>query len=159
MTYQCSPSNCTFPGNSTGCAIITGTPTQVWDQPIIVKVTANVSAFGIPSAVKRDLTGYRCIVDAVTGIVQLNLTKFDVGQNIPNPFNGKSEIRFSVVNTENIDFKVYNLLGAVVYSTNFKAEKGMNTITIEANSFAPGVYVYSVANAAQTITKRMIVSR
>ena len=159
LTYQCAPANCTYPGNSTGCAIVTGTPTQVWDKPIIVKVTASVTMFGNTQSIPRDLTGYRCVVTAPTGIGQLSQAKFDVGQNVPNPFNGRSEIHFTLVNNENVDFKVYNLLGAVVYSSNFKGEKGMNTITIEANSFAPGVYVYSVSNPAQTITKRMIVSR
>lgn len=159
LTYTCTPSNCTFPGNSTGCVLITGTPTQVWNKRILVKAMAHVSVSGIPISYPQEFKQYRSIVTAATGIEVLSAVKFDVGQNIPNPFNGKSEIRFSVVNNESIDFKVYNLLGAVVYSTNFKAEKGMNTITIEANSFAPGVYVYSVANAAQTITKRMIVSR
>jgi len=159
LTYQCTPSNCTFPGNSTGCALITGTPTQIWDKPIIVKITAHVTIFGSPQSVNRDLTGYRCVVTTPTGIESLGALKFDVGQNTPNPFNGKSEIRFSSVNNENIDFKVYNMLGAVIYNTTFKAEKGSNVINLDGNSFAPGMYIYSVANSAQAITKRMIVSR
>lgn len=159
LTYQCNPNNCTFPGNSTGCALISGTPTQVWNQPIIVKITAHISVFGVPSSVDRDLTGYRCIVDGPMGIESLNSAKFDVGQNVPNPFNGKSEIRFHVVNNEQVDFKIYNMLGAVVYTNSFKAEKGTNTLTLDANTFAPGVYIYSLSDAGQTITKRMIVSR
>ncbi len=158
LTYQCSVSNCTYPGNSSGCAIITGTPTQVWDQPIVVKVTADITLI-VNQKVQKDLTGYRCVVTLPTGIDHLSATKFDVGQNFPNPVTGKSEIRFSVVNTENVDFKVYNMLGAVVYTANYKADKGINIITIEANSFAPGVYIYSLGNATQTITKRMVVSR
>ena len=159
LTYQCSAAKCVYPGGSTGCALISGTPTQVWDKPVVVKVIAHITTILGASDVPRDITGYRCVVTLPTGIESLNPTKFDVGQNFPNPVTGKSEIRFSVVNTENVDFKVYNMLGAVVYSANFKAEKGANTITIEANSFAPGVYVYSLANATQTFTKRMIVSR
>lgn len=160
LTYACTPSNCTFPGGTTGCALISGTPTQVWDKPIVVKAMAHATV-PIIGAVDypQTLTGYRCVVTGPTGIDQLGAAKFDVGQNAPNPVTGKSEIHFSVVNSENIDFKVYNMLGAVVYANNFKADKGMNTIIIEANSFAPGVYMYSVANASQTITKRMIVSR
>jgi hypothetical protein len=159
LTYQCSAANCTFPGNSTGCVLITGTPTQVWDKPIVVKVTAEVSISVITQKVKRDITGYRCVVTGPTGIEALGTTKFEVGQNTPNPVTGKSEIPFSVANNEQVDFKVYNMLGAVVFSATYKAERGHNIITIEANSFAPGVYVYSVGNATQTITKRMIVSR
>ena len=130
----------------------------MWDQPIVVKVTADLTLI-VNQKVQKDLTGYRCVVTLPTGIDHLSATKFDVGQNFPNPVTGKSEIRFSVVNTENVDFKVYNMLGAVVYTANYKADKGINIITIEANSFAPGVYIYSLGNATQTITKRMVVSR
>lgn len=158
LTYQCSAANCIFPKSSTGCILVSGTPTQVWDQPIVVKVTADIT-YIVNQKVKRDLTGYRCVVTLPTGIENLSSTKFDVAQNFPNPVTGKSEIRFSVVNTENVDFKVYNMLGAVVYTANYKADKGINIITIEANSFAPGVYIYSLGNATQTITKRMVVSR
>lgn len=159
LTYQCNPASCVFPGNSMGCALISGTPTQVWDKPIVVKITANVTVFGATSNIDRDLTGYRCVVDAATGIESLNIMKFDVAQNTPNPFNGKSEIRFTTVTNEIMDFKVYNMLGAVVYTSNVKADKGQNIITIDAGSFAPGVYIYSVGNTMHTITKRMIVSR
>jgi hypothetical protein len=159
LTYTCSISTCIYPGNSTGCILISGTPTQVWNKRVLVKATAHVTVSGIPISYPQEFKQYRSIVDAATGIDQLNLTKFDVGQNAPNPFNGKSEIRFNSVNNANIDFKVYNMLGAVVYAANFKADKGQNIITIEANSFAPGVYVYSVGNAEKTITKRMIVAK
>jgi hypothetical protein len=159
LSYTCSISTCIYPGNSTGCILISGTPTQVWNKRILVKATAHVTVSGIPINYPQEFKQYRSIVEAPTGIEQLNLTKFDVGQNAPNPFNGKSEIHFNAVANSNIDFKVYNMLGSVVYSNNFKAEKGQNIITIEANSFAPGVYVYSVGNAERTITKRMIVAR
>ena len=54
--------------------------------------------------------------------------------------------------------KVFNMLGAVIFDSNYKTTKGVNTIKIEANSFAPGVYIYSITNGDKTITKRMIVS-
>ena len=96
---------------------------------------------------------------APVGIEALDLTKFDVGQNQPNPFNGKTTINFSSVAPTDVEFKVYNMVGAVVYKNTFKAERGANTINIDANSFAPGVYMYSVRNGEKTITKRMIVSK
>ncbi|HLC83630.1 MAG TPA: T9SS type A sorting domain-containing protein, partial [Bacteroidia bacterium] len=88
----------------------------------------------------------------------LDLTKFDVDQNSPNPFSESSEIRFSSVDNSNVEFKVFNMLGAVIYNKNFKTAKGVNTIKIEANSFAPGVYIYSITSGEKTITKRMIVA-
>ena len=50
------------------------------------------------------------------------------------------------------------MLGAVIFDSNYKTTKGVNTIKIDSNSFAPGVYIYSISNGDKTITKRMIVA-
>ncbi len=159
LTYKCLTTNCTFPGGTNGCILISGTPTQVWNKRLLIKITANVVFSGFPAAYPLTTTQYRSIVSDPNGIEQLSQSKFDVDQNSPNPFSGKTEIHFNTVTSENISFTVYNMLGAAVYSSNFKADRGVNKIVLEANSFAPGVYVYSIGNSAKTITKRMVVSR
>jgi hypothetical protein len=158
LTYQCVPAGCKFVGGSQGCVLISGTPTQIWNKRIIVKYTAYGKYLGFPLAVPRTETGYKSIVTDINGVKDLDLAKFDVDQNSPNPFSEKSIINFSSVNNSMVDFKVYNMLGKVVYSTVIKSIKGVNTITLEANSFAPGIYVYSLKNNDRTLTKRMIVS-
>ncbi|MGZ4035570.1 MAG: T9SS type A sorting domain-containing protein [Bacteroidia bacterium] len=158
LTYVCSPSGCSFPGNSNGCIYISGTPTTVWNHKVLVNATAHATIFGVPASLPQTNKQYRSIVVSATGIETLDLSKFDVDQNSPNPFSENTEIRFSSVSVSNIDFKVYNILGDVVYNNQFKSEKGINTIKIGANSFAPGVYIYSITNGDRTITKRMIVA-
>lgn len=160
LTYHCVPSTCSFvPG--TGCILISGTPTVVWNHLITVHIMPYVFVFGLhtqnPTGEKNNQQ-YRSIVTAPAGVETLDLAKFDVDQNAPNPFTEKSEIRFSSVNASEVEFKVFNLLGAIVYNNKFKASKGVNSLIIEANSFAPGVYMYSVKNGENTITKRMVVS-
>lgn len=159
LSYTTSPSTGLFPASTSGCILISGTPTQEWNKRIVISYTIKGAYGPSPLSIDRTANQYFCIINAANGIDQLSQSKFDVDQNSPNPFSGKTEIHFNSVSSENIDFKVYNMLGAAVYTANFKADKGINTIVIEANSFAPGVYVYSVGNAAKTITKRMIVSR
>ncbi|MDP1747514.1 MAG: T9SS type A sorting domain-containing protein [Bacteroidota bacterium] len=146
------------PGQS--CVIVSGTPTKAGDFPIKIKSKGRGVAFGIGTwANATENNNYKLhVVDPAAGIESLNLSKFDVGQNMPNPFSSKSEIGFTSVNNSDVEFKVYDMLGAVVYTSNFKSVKGMNTISLDANSFAPGVYMYSVKNGAITTTKRMVVS-
>lgn len=158
LTYACAPTGCSFPGNSNGCIVVSGTPTQVWNKRIIVNAMANATIFGFPASLPQTNEQYRSVVVAPAGVETLDLTKFDVNQNVPNPFSGKTTIEFSALAPTDIEFKVFNLLGAVVYQNKFRAEKGANSIMIEANSFAPGAYIYSVKNGDKTITKRMIVS-
>ncbi|MDQ3048524.1 MAG: T9SS type A sorting domain-containing protein [Bacteroidota bacterium] len=158
LSYTCTPAGCSFPGNTNGCILITGTPTMVWDSMIRVNAIAYATIFGVPVNLPQTNEQYRSVVTGPASVDDLKMNEFDVDQNSPNPFTAKSDIRFSSLNNTEVEFKVYNLLGAVVYSNKFKAEKGLNTITIQANSFAPGVYVYSVKNGEKTITKRMVVA-
>jgi hypothetical protein len=158
LTYQCVPSHSFTPG--TECLLISGTPTQVWNKLIIVHIDAHVKIGGFPlDAGDKPNKQYRSIVTAVAGIESLDLSKFEVEQNIPNPFGYTSQIRFSSVNASDVEFKVYNLLGAIVLNNKFKSTKGVNTINLDADQFAPGVYMYSIKNGDATITKRMVVSK
>ncbi|MBL7882609.1 MAG: T9SS type A sorting domain-containing protein [Bacteroidia bacterium] len=156
LIYQCAPSNCVFPGGTNGCILISGTPTQVWHKKIIVRAEAHNTTFGL--TIPETNEQYFSTVIPATGINDLNMSKFDVHQNSPNPFSERTEIYFSSLDNSQIEFKVYNLVGALVYNNKFNGEKGVNTIRLEANSFAPGVYIYSVKNGNQTITKRMVVT-
>ncbi|MES2593244.1 MAG: T9SS type A sorting domain-containing protein [Bacteroidota bacterium] len=153
---------CYWNANGTACVIVSGTPTKAGVFPIKIESKGRASiGFGqyIWSAAP-DNTDYRLTsTGGAAGIESLSLTNFDVAQNAPNPFNEKTAINFTSVNTGVIDFKVYDLLGSVVYNSTVKADKGMNTITLEANSFAPGVYMYAIKNGNSTITKRMVVSK
>jgi len=159
LSHACSPTNCKFPKLTNGCALISGTPTAVHNQQIVVTADAHVKIFGIPITQTQTFSKYFSIVNNCVGISDgLDLNAFDVKQNSPNPFSDKTEIVFSSPVVSDVEFKVYNVIGAVVYNNSFKANKGANTITVEANSFAPGVYIYSISNGTKTITKRMIVS-
>ena len=160
LTYACVPSSCDFPAPSNGCVLISGTPTVVWNKVIVVKGLGHLTLpiLGTPFTQGIDNTQYRSIVLGPASVSSLDLTKFDVDQNSPNPFSESAEIRFSSVDNSNADFKVFNMLGAIIYNKNFKTSKGLNSIKIEANSFAPGVYIYSITSGDKTITKRMIVA-
>jgi len=160
LTYACVPASCDFPASTSGCILITGTPTVAWNKQVIVHGIGHLTfpIIGTPFTQGIDNKQYRSIVLDPASIETLDLDKFDVSQNSPNPFSETSEIRFSTTDNSNVDFKVFNMLGAVIYTKNFKTTKGVNVIKMEANSFAPGVYIFSITNGDKTITKRMIVA-
>lgn len=146
------------PGSA--CVMVTGTPTMGGTFPIKIKSYARANAFGSYQwAPAPDNTDYRLVVTGTSSVEIMDMAKFNVAQNSPNPFNAQTEINFTSPSVTDVDFKVYNVVGAVVYSEKVKADKGSNVITLKANSFAPGAYMYSLTNGAQTITKRMVVTQ
>jgi hypothetical protein len=158
LSYVCSPAGCSFPGNSQGCILISGTPTTVWNHQVIVNALATANIGGFPVSIPQANKQYRSVVLAVAGVETMDLTKFEVSQNTPNPFSSKTEISFTSPAPNDVEIKVFNMLGAVVFAKSIKAEKGMNSYQLDASSFTPGIYVYSVKNGDKSVTKRMIVS-
>lgn len=149
-----------WPAPGQSCVVVSGTPTKAGDFPIRIKSQGRAVVFGQGTwGPAPDNNDYRLLVNGTTGIDLLHAEKFDMVQNAPNPFNDKTEIEFSSVTNSVVEFKVYDLLGSVVYNATVKAEKGLNSITLQAHSFAPGVYMYAIKNGNTTITKRMVVSK
>ena len=87
------------------------------------------------------------------------LSKFDAGQNSPNPFSEYTQIEFTNPAPGFVEFKVVNLLGKEVFQRVVESEAGRNSIRFEADDFLPGVYIYSLSNGSQTITRRMVISK
>ena len=85
--------------------------------------------------------------------------RFELEQNSPNPFDVVTEISFSSPVLGFVEFKIVNLIGKEVIRQVMEAEPGRNTIRIDGSDFMPGVYVYSLSNGSQTLTRRMVISK
>ncbi len=90
---------------------------------------------------------------------QIINAKFEVGQNSPNPFSDYTQIEFGSASQGFVEFKIVNLLGKEVFHRVIETEIGRNTIRFEAEDFLPGVYIYSLSNGSQTLTRRMVISK
>jgi hypothetical protein len=81
----------------------------------------------------------------------------DVLQNLPNPFTGQTEIRFSVPEDGNYTLTVYNYLGQKV-TTLFNGEAAtgsMYSVMFDGNNYEAGIYTYTLTGANTNETRRM----
>ena len=81
--------------------------------------------------------------------------------NHPNPFNPATEIQFETSLAGHARLAVYDLLGRLIYSNDFNATEGLNSImwrgTNNAGGSAPGgVYLYMVETPAGRDSGRMV---
>ena len=86
----------------------------------------------------------------ITGVIG-----FPVG--VPNPVVNNAKIQFISGTSETVIFKVYNLLGEEVDLQIIHSQRGVNTINLNTTSYSEGMYLYSINNGKEILTKRMII--
>ena len=87
-------------------------------------------------------------------------TEFKLEQNYPNPFNPATTIKFSVPQMEQVNLKVYDLLGReVITLVNEEKYPGTYEVKFDGSSLASGMYIYSFRAGDFIQTKKMILLR
>lgn len=163
FSYSCDPPSCSFPGGTTKCAALSSaapTSSEVGSHQIKFKTTTYVS--GVPfigTTTQNDTIDYYYLqVSGVTSTInQFDNTTFELKEVYPNPVSNQAKIQFVSGTTENITFKIYNLLGEEIESQLISSSKGVNTINLNTSSYSKGIYLYSINNGNKVLTKRMII--
>ena len=160
LTYACNPSNCLFPGNSNGCADISGTPTVAGNYPLTAVITSTGTVFGQPTTQVDTLSYYVIdVTGAVSSIYESTGLGFFMNQNSPNPCAEFTDIRYVVPSRGEVDFRLFNLIGKEVYRSLLSPDQGENELRFDTRDLAPGVYMYSMTFNGETLTKRLVISR
>jgi len=83
--------------------------------------------------------------------------RFELSDNLPNPFNPLTKIRFQIADAGNVKLNVYDLTGKIISSllNEFKAA-GKYEITFDGSMLASGVYFYRLQTRGYSSVKRMI---
>jgi len=163
FSYDCATANCTFIGGSTSCAVLSSpspTSSEIGLHQIMMYTVTTVDAglFGIQT--QNDTIDYYYIevVNATSVINQFNDYTFELKSIFPNPVNNNAKIQFISGNSADVVFTVFNHLGEKIEERKIAASRGINDIEISANDYANGMYLYSINNGTQIVSKRMIVA-
>jgi hypothetical protein len=165
FAYTCDPPTCSFPGGSITCAELYSTTNPTAADIGIYPITLNTTAYAsdvpfIGTMTQDDVTaGYYIEISAATSIFnQFNNTTFELKEVYPNPVNNNAKIQFISGSSADIIFTVFNHLGKKIEERNIAATRGVNDIEISANDYDNGMYLYSLNNGIQIVSKRMIVA-
>lgn len=166
-----------IPGDSLACVRIDGnvpSSTTPGTNTLTIKLRAYLSNLSSSNAVlnaliptlypgnKTDtiisLGYYKIVIDAVpcpTAVSNLTRYGFDLIGNIPNPFSNDTRINFEANKATNLDLKIMNAMGQVIYTRSIKSDIGMNYITLDASNWSKGVYSYSLSDGQNRVTRKM----
>jgi len=160
VTYQCVPSNCIFPGGSNGCILLSGLPTTAGTFPLLVNIETAGTTFGVPLPPQPDVVNdYSITIDQSTGIAGVDgEAQFELLPNFPNPAKEYTDIVYSTPLGGDFELGIYNILGKEVYSQMVRGKRGQNTMRVSTTNFSPGIYMISLNNGKNVVTRKMIVS-
>ena len=159
ISYSCNVPSCTWYGDSAGCASIDGMPTTNGSFQITLEITGWVTILFNPFPQNFIYDGYVINIGPV-GIDSYHLTTntFKLDNAIPNPANNECKIQFISGKNLFINFKLTNLLGETIERRTIDAVRGVNDIFINTSFLQNGVYMYSISDGSQQLTKRLIVN-
>ena len=77
----------------------------------------------------------------------------------PNPFNNQTSITFNVESRERTNIEVINALCQNVQSFDLGVVSGAQTISLDAENLANGLYIVNIMTRKNTITSRVTVNK
>jgi hypothetical protein len=84
------------------------------------------------------------------------VTAYQLFQNIPNPFEGNTVIRFAVPENELVTIAIHDVMGKLILEQKVSATTGMNEVVIREHQLGQaGVYYYSLNTQSASLTRKM----
>jgi uncharacterized repeat protein (TIGR01451 family) len=84
-------------------------------------------------------------------------TDFTLQPVYPNPFKNQLRVGFTAPNEQNVQVRLVNKIGAVIYQKECITRKGLNELQIdEADQLAAGIYFLQLISPAKLITEKLV---
>lgn len=155
-SLACNPNDCVFPGNDVGCAVISGTTSDVGTYNLTFELNADLSAvtpFGSISIEQPyTLESYKIIVEDCGSSGILEESKNATVAIYPNPTS-------DVVTISNLS--QYGVKNIHFYTSEGKAVKTFFTesesVSIQASDFPSGIYFVKIMQNGGQETIRLVI--
>lgn len=104
------------------------------------------------------------IINNLTDIDSVNINTYDIDlkleQNYPNPFNSSTVISYFLPKTENINIRLFDLLGQEIeiLFSGFQSA-GLHKLYFNAHNLTSGIYFYQITIGLSHLTKKMVLIR
>jgi hypothetical protein len=109
------------------------------------------------------LTWLGNIIDDPVGTRPVDVTKNELNQNVPNPFNPTTTIKYEIKTAGPVSLKIYNVAGQLVKTlvdgqriAGQVYEANWNGLNDSGQSVSSGVYFYKLVSTNFTQTKKMV---
>jgi len=170
MTFNCGTENCVFYKGDLNCVSITGVPdpsNPTGDYPLTITGVFHSGVLALEQTVPGDLFpgaytlrleesgSEACTTSSLKLVEQVKLDM----SIAPNPTKDFARLNLNVPETDTYTYRIYNLLGAEVFSTPMRLSAGINQYELDLSFLDNGLYLYSLNNDKYQLTKRLIIRK
>lgn len=171
ISYACNPPNCIFPKSSSGCIVLYGSPenpTDVKTHNLSIRGTLNSflpipvsfpdSTLFAPGNYFLHVRPEGSLSCKTSNIRELAATRLQV-RNVPNPFSGETEIEVSSRIRGRFEFRVYDFTGNLILRDPVQLFEGENRIRFFASELPNGIYIYTLTDGINSVSRKMVLHR
>lgn len=176
MEYSYNPSSGVFtPADSLACITIFGSPTAVAVHDLKITMTIyseDLALIGNPQTVtlpdpafpQTDGNYYlhvkaegssNCFVDSADDLLA---ESFSI-RNLPNPFSDFTYIEIVAERSDDLIFRVFDLVGNEIHREEISVFEGTNNHEFDGSRLANGIYMYTIEKDGALVSEKMIINR
>lgn len=112
--------------------------------------------YALDSVQTNNQTNVVRVVNYVEGVPEVGAGQLVLDQNYPNPFSRQTTIPFTLPNAAEVRYFVMDALGHIVISDHAFFMAGSNSIVLDMDRFATGVYYYGIEVDGQRQMRKMV---
>lgn len=167
LDKQCNPTSCEFPGGQTGCIEIYGDvdntvphgATYILDIQFAADVTINSIPTTLDNNAINQIIGTEYVFAMKTGgTVGVEELGFSSDVTLfPNPSQGNSTLSFDSKFAKDLTISVLDVQGRTISWFNTNTVEGKNTIDINTNGYASGVYQVVLSNSNGAYSTKLVI--
>ena len=158
MSYDCNPPTCKFPKNTLGAVCLHGTPPSnaiIGDTILQINaaIATSLGTFNlklpkdIPTIpgnyILRTRPAGNPLCTVATDELAAVIYKVEAA---PNPFSFLTTVKIEALQSQTIDFQVFNFMGERVQNRRVALFEGENQVEMDATELPAGIYFYSIGN-------------
>jgi len=154
ITYESNAAE--FYPDTAYCILLSGTPTTPGTYDLSIKVIPYIIFLGytVEWEPQIDDTSLAITINYPAKINISELKDFYI-INKPNPFRYSTKIGYFSIKPENIELKIYDLTGQILYNEKIKTPPGKNFFNFNGEFLKSGMYFYSISGKKRIYSNRL----
>ena len=112
--------------------------------------------YGSDADTSNNQTNIVRVVNYVENVPEVGAGDLVLDQNYPNPFSGRTTIPFSLPNAAHVKLFVMDAMGHIVHTESGWYAAGSNSVTLDLERYATGVYYYGIEVDGARQMRKMI---